>query len=119
MPPADAHVCVARMMDHNGRPDLALVEYSEALRVDPNHEMARLALSSTSPADGIPAANPIQTVSYQQYAPAPKRPAPPLMGDSRSGATPAGSPPDPLPMSMNRTDLLLAPTPFPGPMQPR
>jgi tetratricopeptide (TPR) repeat protein len=79
MTPAEAHVCVGRMMDHNGHPELAYQQFDEALRADPNNETARLALSNASvPNDGIPLVTPtpIQTVSYQQVTPMPRTPAP-------------------------------------------
>ncbi len=110
MQPADAHVCIGRMMDHHGQRAPAEAQYTEALRIDPNHEVARLALSnSPEVADGIPEVNPIQPVNYEQYTPAPRNRSQPTENFTTA--------PNPVSVFTDRTNL--SQPPASAPMQPR
>jgi len=112
MAPADAHVAIGRMMDHNGQRDQATQHYAMALKVDPNNETARLAINNqAAPLDRIPEGLAIQTVSYEQAqpiarAPMPAAPAPtqaPVIAAPAPVPAPAVKGADPVPMFMNRS----------------
>jgi hypothetical protein len=61
MTPANAHISVARMMDHNGQHELANQHFTAALKIEPGNQLARMALTNEAEpnAELIPA-------NYQQ-----------------------------------------------------
>lgn len=126
MQPADAHVAIARMMDHNGHREKATQQFVMALKVDPNNETARLAINNLAPpsnADRIPDASVIQTASYEQYTPLqtnapvaniPAASKPIILETKPAPAAASLRPPDPMPLFLNRSG---APTSAPAPVQ--
>ena len=69
MPSADAHYNLARMMDHNGDHGQANQQFALAVQADPNHELAKMAISGKSTEEIIPDAKVIQNVKYEQFTP--------------------------------------------------
>ena len=109
MSPADAHVCLARMMDHNGQRELANKHFTLALESDPSNERARLALSNAvAPNDNM--ATGVKTVNYEQYAPASGTPG----FDSNPRSSTASQPGNPAPGTWNQNG---APSPVAAPPQ--
>ncbi|MCE9530654.1 MAG: tetratricopeptide repeat protein [Planctomycetes bacterium] len=67
MQPAEAHLNLARMMDHNGHHEQATKHFAMAAQADPGNETAKMALNNTIPTiEKIPEVSPIQTASYEQ-----------------------------------------------------
>jgi tetratricopeptide (TPR) repeat protein len=62
MSEANAHICLGRMMDHNGQRDLANQQFALALKIEPSNEFARMALNNSAMPDAS-----VTQANYEQF----------------------------------------------------
>jgi Tfp pilus assembly protein PilF len=116
MSAASAHICLGRMMDHNGQRDLANQQFTMALKIEPSNEIALMALNNSAMPDAsVTQANYeqiIQPTNTEAVRPAAPQSAP------RDGKMPLiPSPPavirapDPLPLTISNSPSTPPPLP--------
>ncbi len=108
MSPASAHICLGRMMDHNGQHDLANQQFTTALKIEPSNEVARMALNNSAmPDPAITQANYEQIIQQANVGPVKTSTPQPMtpVGISLPNANPALPAviraPDTLPMGIS------------------